>query len=116
MDKSDEKKDKYRDTAELSSKDKALLEDGSLPDSVACAMDLRNNDVGICIGYRNKDKSEKELIELVKQAIFSGQLYIIKKNSKGEFLNSDNQTLKKEDYIGKWINKKCLVISSFKTK
>lgn len=91
---------------------KGRLEDGALPDSVACEMDLRNNDVGIRIGSQNKDASRKELIEIIKKEILLGNLWIIKTDPKGNFLSGDGNILQADDYKGKWINKRCLVSSN----
>lgn len=88
-------------------------EDGSLPDAISSEMDLRNNEVGIKIGKKYKKASREELIEIVKQAVLNGELWIIKKTEKGEFLDWDGNIIPKEEYIGKWNNRKCIVPSNF---
>ncbi len=91
--------------------DKRLLEEGKLPDSVACEMDLRNNRVGIEIGEENKKMPSNELQQIVKRAVLEGECWKINKNKYGQFLDKNNQLIPKEQYLGKWITPKVLVPS-----
>lgn len=93
---------------------KHKLEDGSLPDSVACEMDLRNNEVGLSIGSQNREATKEELQELVKQAILSGKCWKISKNKAGDFLDKNNKPIPKEQWKGKWVTPKILVPSDTK--
>ncbi len=92
--------------------DKKKLEEGKLPDSVACEMDLRNNKVGIEIGKENKDISIDELQKIVKQAVLVGKCWKINKNSEGQFLDKNNELIAEEDWLGKWISPKILIPSN----
>ncbi len=93
---------------------KHKLEEDILPDSVSCEMDLRNNKVGINLGKNNPKADKSELINLVKQAIFNGELWIIKKDKSKQFLDFNGNLLQKSDYQGRWKSPKCLVPSNFK--
>lgn len=95
---------------------KKTLEEGQLPDSVSCEMDMKNNEAGIAIGKENRDMSQEKLIGRVKNAVLSGELWVIKKDSKGNFLDWNGNIIPPEDYLGKWNNPKCLVPSNFKKK
>lgn len=90
------------------------LEDGALADRMACEMDLKNNEIGIRIASKNPNISENELIDLIKDMITNGQLWIIKKNKDGKYLDWYNNILVFYEYSGKWYNKRCLVPSDYK--
>jgi len=92
--------------------DKKLLEEGKLPDSVACEMDLRNNKVGINIGKKYKKTPSDELQKIVKQAVLDGECWIINKDTNGQFLDENDKLIPEEKYIGKWITPKVLVPSN----
>lgn len=92
--------------------DKRLLEEGKLPDSVACEMDLRNNSVGISIGKENKKMPAKELQKIVKQTVLEGKSWKINKNKDGQFLDKNDRLIPEEQYLGKWITPKVLVPSN----
>jgi len=91
-------------------------EEGTLPDSAACEMDLRNNEVGVKLGAANKKASQEELMLKVQLTILNGELWVIKKDTNGEFLDWQGKRLETKDYQGKWITPKCLVPSNFKAK
>jgi hypothetical protein len=88
-------------------------EDGTIPDAIACEMDLRNNKIGIAIGSKHKNVSQTQLIQIIKQAILDGKLWKIKKNREGDYIDWNGKVLTKEDYQGKWENEKCLVPTDF---
>lgn len=90
------------------------LEEGSLPDSISSEMDMRNNQKGIEIGQQNPTASPEELSEIIKKAIAQGELWIVKADENGNFLDWNNQPIPREKYIGKWNNPKCLVPSDFR--
>ena len=79
-------------------------------DSLASAMDLLNNEAGINIGKNNKFTSTNQLINLVICDIKDGNMYIISKDSLGNYLDCDNKIidLSKEK---KWHKRKCLISS-----
>ncbi len=92
--------------------DKKLLEEGKLPDSVACEMDLRNNRIGIDIGKANKKTPSVELQKIVKKAVMEGKCWKINKNIDGLFLDKNDNIIPEEDWKGKWISPKILVPSN----
>lgn len=94
--------------------EKKLLEEGSLPDSIAGEMDRRNNLAGLKVAAENPEVSTKELKELICEAILNGRMWIIKKDHTGNFLNWEDQPILPKQYLGKWKNPKVLVPSDFK--
>ncbi len=95
---------------------KHKTEDGTLPDKISSEMDLLNNDAGRQIGMDNKNASLDSLINIVKQNVLSGNLWIIKKNKKGEFLDQYNNVINADSLKGKWENNKVIVKSNFLIK
>ena len=89
-------------------------EDGTLPDKISSDMDLINNDAGRQIGLDNKNINLDSLTVIIKQELTAGNLWIIKKNKKGEFLDQYDNIIKPETLKGKWKNNKVLVKSNFK--
>ncbi len=89
--------------------EKRKLEDGTIPDKISSEMDLKNNEIGIEIGYKNKNKTKEELIILIKDAVFYGKLWKIKKNKNGSFLDKNNKIINKNELKGKWENNKVLI-------
>ena len=92
--------------------DRRLLEDGALPDSVSCEMDLRNNIEGIRLAQQNPHASSDELRQLIRKAILEGKLWKIKKDADGNFLDWQDTIIPPERYIARWNNPKCLVPSN----
>jgi len=92
---------------------KRKYEKGYLPDAVSSAMDLWNNQAGIAIGRQFKTVSENELKEIVFRYILEGKMKIIKKDSKGNFLDSENRIIPAHLWKGKWDNPKMLVPSNY---
>ena len=93
---------------------KKKLEEGSLPDSVACEMDLRNNQVGINIGKNNKDMPIEELQLFVKKTVLKGNCWIIRKDKDGLFSDENHKIIPEKEWKGKWITPKVLVPSNEK--
>lgn len=93
--------------------EKRLLEDDVLPDAISSVMDLRNNKAGVAIGKNNKQATQDELILIVKKAVLNGDLWIIKRNSEGLFIDQQGVIIEKEQYLGKWESPKCLVPSNY---
>jgi len=92
-----------------------ILEEGKLPDSMSCEMDLRNNEVGIDLGLRNMGTDTDTLILFVRSAVRRGECWKIKKDSLGYFLNSDGEIIPESEWKGKWITPKVLVPSNYKS-
>jgi len=92
---------------------KKKLEEGLLPDSVSCEMDLRNYNVGIEIGKKYKTASVEEMKIIVKYAVIDGQCWKIKKDKDRTFLDENGNIIPEEEWKGKWINPKVLVKSNY---
>ena len=88
-------------------------EDGTIPDKVSCEMDLLNNDIGIKIGREKYDFETEQLVFFIKSEILNGNLWIIKKDRNGNFLNKDGEIIEIDKLKGKWENDKCLVRSDY---
>lgn len=92
---------------------KKVVEEGMLPDSISCEMDLRNNKVGILIGHRNPDLLPEDLTQLIREAILAGKLWKLKKDNQGNYLDWNDQPISPENWIGKWNNPRCIVPSNY---
>lgn len=91
-----------------------LLEEGKLPDSVSCKMDLINNEIGINLGLIYMGTNTDTLILIVKSAVRSGECKKIKKDSLGYFLDINDNIIPEKNWKGKWKNPKILVNSNYK--
>lgn len=92
-----------------------IKEDSSLPDSMACEMDLFNNNIGITIGLswkNDSDSAKKSLAEMVLFAVWNGRLHILKKDAVGNYLTCLGKRINLADYKEKWNIPKCLVASN----
>ncbi|PLX03484.1 MAG: hypothetical protein C0594_10340 [Marinilabiliales bacterium] len=89
---------------------KRQMEDGSVPDSVSCEMDLRNNSVGITIFKNNQDLSQKSIINLLIQEILNGKLWIMYKDKQGTYYNCKGEPIQSIDK--KWNTQRCLAPSN----
>lgn len=92
---------------------KKTLEEGSLPDSVSCAMDLKNNSIGLDIGQQYMGVDKDTLIQVVKSHVRRGKCWKIKKNSLGYFLDENDNVIPDTLWKGKWISPKVLVPSNY---
>lgn len=90
---------------------KGTLEEGTLPDHKSSMMDLKNNEIGIEIYKNNKKATKKELLLLIIKKIKEGNLQILKKDEKGNYLDCKGSLLTTNEYYGKWENSKCLTPS-----
>ncbi|WP_299059123.1 hypothetical protein [uncultured Polaribacter sp.] len=90
---------------------KMQLEDGVVPDEISSEMDLHNNEEGLKLTFKRSNITRKELIYKIVNSIKKGNMRIIKKDDKGNFLTCDDQIISKESLKGKWKNNKCLVTS-----
>lgn len=91
---------------------KGKLEDSARADSMMCVMDLQNNQLGIVIGQTYIDSDKKlPLIELVIKEIWNGNLSIMSKNEKGEYLDKDGNRIVLSQYKGQWYIPKHIVKS-----
>ena len=93
---------------------KSRLEEGTLPDEASIEMDLFNNNIGIDIQKQNKEVDDKQLQDLIKEAVLSGRMRVIKKNDPGVSLDDEGKEIPEKEWQGKWENKRVLVPSDFK--
>lgn len=87
-------------------------EDGSVPDFKASEMDLFNNSIGSKIGKNNINADTNQLKLLIINEIKQGNMLILLKNEKGEYLDSLGNVIPKEKLQAKWITPKHLVKSN----
>ncbi|HIN40813.1 MAG TPA: hypothetical protein EYM84_11140 [Flavobacteriales bacterium] len=92
---------------------KRRKEEGVIPDQISGEMDLWNNQIGAGIAILHKDVSKEESRKLAIESIIKGKCKIIKRGSNGAFLSKDNKVIKDEEWIGEWINERCLVMSNY---
>ena len=90
---------------------KQKLEDGVVPDEISSEMDLHNNDEGIKLITKGSEISKKALIYKIVNAIKKGNMKVLKKDSKGNFLTCNGALISKDSLKGKWKNNKCLISS-----
>lgn len=89
-----------------------IVEEKSVQDSVATAMDLFNNSVGAFFGNNHRSLPKDSLINELILLSHSGQLKVILKDNKGRSLDCNGKLLDSTEYPGKWINNRCLVNSN----
>lgn len=90
---------------------KGKQEEGERPDSLACEMDLRNNELGFAIGIANKATTDLLLKDVVLQAIADGKAWYLKRNARSEYVDCAGKTLDVALYRKSWYVPKCLVKS-----
>ncbi len=89
---------------------RGLLEDGVLPDYESTQMDFLNNDVGIEIGTMYKNATKEEIKSIIIEQIRVGKLFVLKKDSVGNYLNCSNEKI--DTKTKSWISGKCIVPSN----
>lgn len=85
------------------------LEFGERPDSSACEMDLRNNELGFVLGKENNRLTDQELKVLILNEINNGKAWYLKRNQAGKYIDCEGNVLNLEDFKGKWSVPKCLI-------
>jgi hypothetical protein len=85
---------------------------GERADSLACEMDLRNNEQGFLIGTSNRDVKIEELKEIVLAQIKLGNAWYLKKNNKNEYISCNNEPINLNNYKNVWFVPKCLIRSN----
>lgn len=91
---------------------KGKLEEGARPDSMMCVMDLRNNESGIAAGKRYRDGERKiSLIEMLINEIWNGNMAIMRKNERGEYLDANSNVIDPAKYASQWYIPKVIVKS-----
>lgn len=71
-------------------------------DSLSTVMDLKNNLIGIGLGRDCRNCSLEELRKKVMELIHEEKVCYILRNNEGRYLNSANEEIKLNDYMGKW--------------
>ena len=90
---------------------KSQKEYGDRSDSLACVMDLRNNELGFSLGKANKNMNLGELKNLAISEIKKGNAFIFKRNSFGNYVDCDNHEIDMNAFLKSWFVPKCLISS-----
>ena len=85
-------------------------EDGELSDSLSSVMDLKNNDIALSLTKEVKKLSPEAIKQKVIELIRSGDVFIIKRNAQGQYIDCNNQIISPEK-LKIWNTPKCLVKS-----
>ncbi len=85
---------------------------GERADSLACVMDLRNNELGFEIGKNNKNASKDDLKNIIIEQIKVGNAWKLKKNAQNLYVSCQNEPILIKNYKGKWFLPKCLIKSN----
>jgi len=85
---------------------------GERADSLACVMDLRNNELGFEIGLKYCQASKEELKTIVIEQIKNGNAWKLKKNSQNQYVSCENEPILIENYKKQWFLPKCLIKSN----
>lgn len=91
---------------------KNQTEDNERPDSLACEMDLRNNQMGFLVGTKYKLSSVEVLKEQIVLNIKNGNAWILKKNAQNQYISCDNELILVNNYKNTWFLPKCLIRSN----
>jgi hypothetical protein len=88
---------------------KLKLEFGERADSLACEMDLRNNEAGFAIGSSHKKETMADLKLIVLTQIQAGKAWYLKRNSEFKYVDCTGKIIDMTGYAGKWTVPKCLI-------
>ncbi len=91
---------------------KKAVEENSVQDSIASAMDLYNNSVGARVGSNNKTLQIEPLKQLLVDLILKGEMKKILKSPSGQPLDCHRIILDSTEYVNKWNNSRCLIFSN----
>jgi hypothetical protein len=86
-------------------------EDGELSDSLSSVMDLRNNDIALSLAKEVKKLNIEEIKQKIIELIKTGDVFIMKRNAQGLYLDCNNQIIPPEKIKGIWNTPKCLIKS-----
>ncbi len=92
--------------------EKHKTEHGERADSLACDMDLKNNELGFLIGRNHRKLSKEELKNVVIREIKVGNAWCLKRNSSHQYVTCQNEPILLENYLEKWVVPKCLIKSN----
>lgn len=84
-------------------------EQGTVPDSISCLMDLLNNEIGVKLGNENKKMSYEELKLKVITLVNDGNAHFLSIDKNGNYLDCNNQVIDLKAYKGKWYIPKCIL-------
>ncbi|MFW6019367.1 MAG: DUF6973 domain-containing protein [Bacteroidales bacterium] len=82
-------------------------------DSVATAMDIHNNRVGLKIGALMKDTAYSVLLQAAIDSVKNGNCMFILRDEDGDFLDENNQPVPRSNIRGKWVTPRQLVPTKF---
>jgi hypothetical protein len=85
---------------------------GERADSLACEMDLRNNELGFLIGSKTKKLKINDLKAEMLLQIQKGNAWILKRNDKNEYVSCENEPIIMNNYKNVWFLPKCLIKSN----
>ena len=85
---------------------------GERADSLACVMDLKNNELGFEIGSKYCQASKEDLKAIVIEQIKNGNAWKLKKNSQNQYVSCENEPILIENYKNQWFLPKCLIKSN----
>ncbi len=88
---------------------KLKLEFGERADSLACEMDLRNNEAGFAIGSSHKKETPADLKLIVLTQIQAGKTWYLKRNSEYNYVSCEGKTIDMKAWAGIWAVPKCLI-------
>jgi hypothetical protein len=91
---------------------KKQQEFGERADSLACVMDLRNNELGFEIGTKYNSVSKEDLKTIVIEQIKMGNAWKLKKNDQNQYISCKNEPILMENYKNQWFLPKCLIKSN----
>ena len=86
-------------------------EDGELSDSLSSVMDLKNNDIALSLANEVKKLSAEEIKQKIIGLIKTGNVFIMKRNAQGLYLDCNTQIIPSEKIKGIWNTPKCLIKS-----
>ena len=90
------------------------IENDETNDSVASAMDLYNNGIGLQIGCENKSMTQEQLKQKIREEILAGSLKVVYKDTSGSSLDCAGKVIDPEILKGRWNTSRCLVSSEKK--
>ena len=88
---------------------KHQLEFSERPDSLACIMDLRNNEVGFELKKALTCFKPDSLVNVVIRQIHQGKAWYLKRNQQKNYISCENEAINLYLYTNKWFIPKCLI-------
>jgi hypothetical protein len=85
------------------------LEFSERPDSLACVMDLRNNEVGFELKKALTCFKPDSLAKLVIEHMKQGKAWYLKRNEQKNYVSCENEAINLSLYTNNWFIPKCLI-------